>query len=82
MTLENFLKLRNGGVGCVSIHQLPYHYDIHRYSTTYFEEEWFIDDILTTDTFKAIKNKQVDHFHVIGGDGCSVELCIVLKKER
>jgi hypothetical protein len=82
MTLQKFLKLRNGGEGYVSIHQLPYNYNTGKYANTYFEEEWDLDDILTSNTFKAIKNKQVDHFHVIGGDGYKVELCIYLKEEK
>ncbi len=82
MNLRNFLKLhQDGGVqGCVSIQQEPYDFKNHRYTKTYFEEDRQ-DDILESDTFKKIANKQVDHFNVIGGGIEKVELCIYLKEE-
>lgn len=79
MTVKNFLKIHEGGVACVSIQQEPYDYDNHRYTKTYFEEE-SQEDILTSDTFKNIANKQVDHFNIIGGGMYKVELCIYLKR--
>lgn len=41
MTLKNFLKLHQDGtaMGCVSVHLLPYDYENHDYTETYFEEE-------------------------------------------
>lgn len=78
MTLKNFLKMHEGGVACVSIHQEPYDYDNHRPTKTYFEEE-YQEEVVTSKTFKSIKNIQVDHFHVIGGGMYGVELCIYLK---
>ncbi|MDF2844062.1 MAG: hypothetical protein K0R00_2488 [Herbinix sp.] len=80
MTLRNFLKMHEGGVACVSIQQEPYDYNNHRYTKTYFEEEQQ-EDILASDTFKRIANKQVDHFNVIGGGMYKVEFCIYLKGE-
>ncbi|MFV0529808.1 MAG: hypothetical protein ACK5MN_13960 [Lachnospiraceae bacterium] len=80
MTVKNFLKMHEGGVACVSIQQEPYNHDNHRYTKTYFEEV-SQDDILSSDIFKSIANKQVDHFHVIGGGMYKVELCVYLKAE-
>lgn len=77
MTLRNFLKLHQDGCaqGCVSIHLLPY--VEHGYTETYFEEA-DQDEIVGSDTFKKIANKQVDHFNIIGGGMYKVELCIYL----
>lgn len=60
MTVRNFLKLHEGGVACVSIQQEPYDHEKHGYVKTYFEEA-AQEDILASDTFKKIANKQVDH---------------------
>ena len=81
MTVKNFLKMHEGGVACVSIHQEPYNYEKNRQEKTYFEEV-SQEDILESDTFKEIASKQVDHFHVIGGGMYKVELCIYLKGEE
>lgn len=78
MTLKKFLKMHEGGVACVSIHQEPYNYDNHRQTKTYFEEERQ-EDVIASKNFKGIKNMQVDHFHIIGGGMYKVELCIYLK---
>lgn len=82
MTLQNFLKLHQGGcvLGCVSIHKEPYDYDNHRYTKTFFEE---VDqeEIFSSERFKEIKNTQVDHFNIIGGGMYKTELCIYLKGE-
>lgn len=80
MTVRNFLKLHEGGVACVSIQQEPYDYEKHGYAKTYFEEA-AQEDILESDTFKKIANKQVDHFNIIGGGMYKVELCIYLEEE-
>lgn len=82
MTLRNFLKLhQNGGAqNCVSVQQLPYDYDKHRYTRTYFEEE-SQEDIEQSEAFKEIKNRQVSHFNIIGGGMYNVELCIFLEEE-
>lgn len=77
MTVKNFLKLHEGGMACVSIHQEPYDSEKHGYTKTYFEEE-SQEDVLESDTFKQIANKQVDHFNIIGGGMYNVELCIYL----
>ena len=80
MTVRNFLKLHEGGVACVSIQQEPYDHGKHGYVKTYFEEA-AQEDILASDTFKKIANKQVDHFNIIGGGMYKVELCIYLEEE-
>lgn len=81
MTVRNFLKMHKGGNACVSIQQEPYDYEKHRYVKTYFEEE-NQEDILKSETFKKIANKQLDHFNIIGGGMYKVELCIYLKAEK
>lgn len=83
MTLQNFLKLHQNGCvqNCISIQQLPYDYDNHRYTKTFFEES-SQEYIVKTELFKEIKNKQVDHFNIIGGGMDKVELCIYLKEEK
>lgn len=83
MTLKNFLKLHQNGCAqdCVSIHQEPYDYNKHRYTKTYFEE-CNQEDIEESEEFKNIKNKQVDHFNIIGGGMYKVELCIYLEREK
>ena len=81
MTLKNFLKMHDGGVACLSIHQEPYNYEKNRYEKTYFEEV-NQEDITESEIFKQIQNKQVDHFNVIGGGMYKVELCICLKIEE
>lgn len=83
MTVKNFLKLHQDGCvqGCVSIQQEPYDHEKHGYTKTYFEES-DQEEILSSDTFKEIANKQVDHFNIIGGGMYKVELCIYLKEER
>lgn len=86
MTLNNILKLHRAGCaqGCVSIHQLPYiycyenNYERSGYTKTYFEEEGQ-EEIIESELFKKIKNKQVDHFNIIGGGMYELELCIYLK---
>lgn len=80
MTLNNFLKMHDGGCvqGCVSIQQMPYDYEKHGYVKTYFEEIEQ-DEIIESEIFKDIKNKQVNHFNIIGGGMYKVELCIYLK---
>jgi len=82
MTLRNFLKLHQdgGAQGCVSIQLLPYNHAEHGYTETYFEEA-DQEEIVGSDTFKKIANKQVDHFNIIGGGMYKVELCIYLKGE-
>ena len=80
MTVKNFLKMHEGGCACVSIHQEPYNYKENRQEKTYFEEV-SQEDILESDTFKKIANKQVDHFNIIGGGIYEVELCIYLEEE-
>lgn len=82
MTLKNFLKLHQGGgaLGCVSILLLPYSYEKHRYAETYFEEA-DQEEIIESDTFKKIANKQVDHFNIIDDDPYKVGLSIYLKGE-
>jgi|GEM_PF-2299409 len=83
MTLQNFLKMHEGGCvqNCVSIQQEPYDYEKNRYEKTYFEEVGQ-EDILQSERFKEIANKQVDHFNIIGGGMYKLELCIYLKGER
>lgn len=78
MILTNFLKMHEGGVACVSIHQEPYDHSKHRYTKTYFEEE-IQKDVITSEIFRIIANMQVDHFNIIGGGMYKVELCIYLK---
>ena len=80
MALEEFLELHENGVACVSIQQMPYDCDKHRYTKTYFEED-SQEDILNSDIFREIADKEVDHFNIIGGGGYPIELCIYLKKE-
>lgn len=82
MTLKNFLKLHQDGTaqGCVTIQQLPYDYQKHGYSKKYFEEERQ-EYIEKSELFKEIKNKQVDHFNIIGGHTHPTELCIYLEEE-
>jgi hypothetical protein len=80
VTVRNFLKLHEGGVAFVSIQQEPYDHEKHGYVKTYFEEA-AQEDILASDTFKKIANKQVDHFNIIGGGMYKVELCIYLEEE-
>jgi hypothetical protein len=72
MTLNNFLKLRQGGEGCISIIQLPYNTIC---------DEWSIDELRHDSVYKSIKNMQVDHFNIIGGGCYKVELCIYLKED-
>lgn len=79
MTVKNFLKMHEGGVACVSIQHMPYDYDKNGYAKTYFEEE-NQENILDSEIFKSISNVQVDHFNIIGGGMCKVELCIYLKE--
>ena len=79
MTLNNFLNLHQDGCAeCISIEQLPYNYDSNSYAKTYFEEK-SQEEIESSETFKEIKNMQVDHFNVIGGGMDKLELCIYLK---
>ncbi|MBB2184768.1 hypothetical protein H0486_18085 [Lachnospiraceae bacterium MD1] len=82
MTLQNFLKMHQGGCvqDCVSIQQEPYNYDKHKYEKTFFEEA-AQEEIINSEIFKEIRNKQVDHFNIIGGGMYKVELCIYLKGE-
>ncbi len=82
MTLKNFLKLHQDGcaLNCVSIQQEPYDYNKNRYAKTYFEEK-SQEDILISNIFQTISNKQVDHFNIIGGGVDKLELCIYLKKD-
>lgn len=79
MTLNNFLQLHKDGCAqdCISIHQLPYDYDLHTYAQTFYEE-CRQEDVLQSDTFEKIKNAQVDHFNIIGGGIYDIELCIYL----
>lgn len=79
MKVKNFLSMYEGGV-CVSIHQEPYDYENNRYTETYFEEERE-EEILESDDFKKIANKQVDRFNIIGGGIYKIELYIYLKSE-
>lgn len=81
MILKNFLKLHKNGCALVSIHQEPYVCEKHGYTKTYFEE-CSQAEIKASQIFKEIRNKQVDHFNVIGGDMYPVELCIYLKREE
>ena len=82
MTVRNFLRLHKDGCaqGCVTICQEPYDWNTNKYAQTYFEEERQ-EDILKSDTFKKIANKQVEHFNIVGGGMDKVELCIYLEKE-
>lgn len=75
--------MHDGGCvqGCLSIQQEPYDYDNHRYTKTYFEEV-SQEDIIESELFKEIKNKQVDHFNIIGGGMYKIELCIYLKRSK
>lgn len=43
-----------GVQNCISIEQLPYDYDNHRYTKTYFEES-IPDDLIQTELCKEIK---------------------------
>lgn len=81
MTLKDFLGLHQDGVAmrCVSIQQLPYDYENHRYTNTYFEEA-DQEEIQEDELFQKIMNKQVDHFNIIGGGIDPVELCIYLSE--
>lgn len=81
MTLKNFLKLHQNGCACVSVHQLPYDHVKHRYTETYFEEA-SQEDIEQDEIFREIKDRQINHFNIIGGDMYPVELCIYLKKVK
>lgn len=80
MTLNNFLKLHQGGCACVSVHQLPYDYSKCQYNETYFNE-FEQEDILQSDTYKNLENREVDHFTIIGGGMYAVELCVYLKED-
>lgn len=82
MTLNNFLKMHQDGCvqGCVTIQQMPYNQENNRYTKTYFEEV-NQDEIIESELFKEIKNKQVDHFNIIGDGMYKVELCIYLKSD-
>lgn len=71
MTLNSFLKLHQGGVGCVSILEVPHNTIC---------EEWSFDELRTDSLYKTIKSRQIDHFTIIGGNGYKVELCIYLKE--
>lgn len=79
MTLKTFLELYKGGLACVSIQQMPYDYDRHRYAETYFEAEEK-EEIMLSDTYKRIANKQVDHFNILDGAVYNLELSIYLKE--
>ncbi len=81
MTLKNFLKMHDGGSACVSICQEPYDYEKHGYTKIYFEET-DQEEILSSDIYKMIANKQIDRFNIIGGGMYKVELCVYLKEER
>lgn len=81
MNLHNFLKLNQGGSCYISIQQEPYDDEKHRYTKTYFEEECQ-ENILNSDTYKAIAKKKIDHFNIIGGGMYKVELCIYLQEEN
>lgn len=83
MTVKNFLKMHQNGCAqsCISIQQLPYDHEKRCYSKTYFEE-CDQEEILSSDTFKEISSKQVDHFHVIGGGIYPVELCVYVREEQ
>lgn len=75
MTLHNFLKLHVGGTACVSIHQNQFSAN-HK---TFFEEEEQ-ERIVETETYRKIRNYQVERFCVIGGGGYPVELSIFLEE--
>lgn len=82
MKLKDFLALHKEGCAenCVSVHQMPYDYEKHNYVKTYFEEA-SQEYIVQSDLFKGIMDKQVDHFHVIGGGIYKVELCVYLVED-
>lgn len=80
MRLDEFLQMhKNGCVECVSIHLLPYDTKKHCYTKTYFEEGRQ-EDLMETARYRAIKNREVDHFNVIGGGMYPMELCVFLKE--
>lgn len=83
MTLNKLFELHKDGCAqsCISVHQLPYNNEKHKYEETYFEEE-DQEEITQSNTYKQIKNMQVDHFNVIGGGMYPVELCIYLSQDR
>lgn len=83
MTLKNFLKLHQDGCaqGCVSVYQLPYDHEKHGYTKTYFEEA-SQEEIEQSEIFREIKDRQINHFNIIGGDMHPVELCIYLKEVK
>lgn len=78
ITCKDFLELHDGGVACVSIHQLPYDEKKHAYKRTYFEE-CSQEEILNSNSFKKIADKNVNKFNVIGGGMYKVELCVYLE---
>ena len=82
MKLKKFLKMHKDGCcyGCVTIEQLPYNHERHRFAKAYFEEA-DQEDILASPEFQRIADKQIDSFSVIGGGMYPVELCIFLKEE-
>jgi hypothetical protein len=71
MTLNSFLKLQQGGEGCVSIIEMPYNTIC---------EEWSFDELRNDSLYKTIKTRQIDHFSIIGGGCYKIELCIYLKE--
>lgn len=81
MTVRNFLKLHEGGVACVSIQQEPYDHEKHGYVKTYFEEA-AQEDILASDTFKKIANKQVDHFNIMAVECIKSSCAFIWRKNN
>ena len=83
MTLRNFLKLHKEGsdTSYVSIYLLPYDYEKHNYTKTYFEET-NQEEIEGSEIFKEIKNMQVHSFGIIGGGIYQVSLGIYLQEKK
>lgn len=78
MTVKKFLDMYRDAVDypCITIRQLPC--TNNQFTNTYFEEE-LKEDVISSETFKKIKNLKIDHFNVIGGGMYINELCIYLK---
>jgi hypothetical protein len=73
MNVNNFLKLHDGGVACISINE--------ENGYKYFEE-WNQEEMQQTETYKKIKNRQVKRFCVINDGERIIELIIELKEMK
>lgn len=80
MDLASFLRLHDGGVACVSITSVAKKGVMLGKRTRICEEE-SQEEILESEWFEKVADKEVIRFCVIGGGSYKVELCIEVADE-